>query len=665
MNVLPTEILENIFIHLPQEYNFLYARVCRRWKEIIYQPLFFTIIELYTIKQLENYIQTAKKIMINNKPINYYTRHLKVYFTCIPNEKTALDLLLTFPNIQSINGLSSLPTLPAFYINDPYPSLGKLTHFSLWYTTSNKAWMKSLYDKNNNARNIKLLEFNIDDQPNNNNNNNSLSIPSLPIHLKQTLNQGIHQLVLPALNYLTVLNIFFSHERSVPYTINENSLESIYKSCPQLESLTLFNIKITISGDNYSIPTNGQQYKLATHPLKHISIHGVFLDSRCYTYFSLKCPLLTSLQLYLKWNHLTKESNLLYHSAIHNMMLQYTQLKKLSVSFYENPETLFNYNNNESNYEEFWPRFEFLNWLQQHPTQLNDLSFHYDFLNNNSQPGSNSNEYNHINKVIQQPTFLDYLTFLSLGINNATNLVANYLLQNENKTIVSTTIKSLELRGNSFYGSSNHLNIYDWLDMFPGLISLKIEKIKYIKGNSKDYDDSRQISLPNDKFGSWKSRELHALLKRRKRFMFRRKSMRFYKLESLSITLSNICFQAGINELFKKCNRLKELNLENVCYTITIEVDYNKIYSSYGKRTFFFSLGFHHLKFISIKQLKFIPYVGIREDTYIINEVILKQTALKNKHRSKIITSPEECARYTKSSLYLLCGQVDTLLVNS
>ncbi|CAO3633592.1 unnamed protein product [Cunninghamella echinulata] len=644
----------------------------------IYQPLFFSIIELYTIKQLENFIQTTKK-MINDKPINYYVQHLKVFFTCIPNEKTALDLLLTFPNIQSINGLSSLPTLPAFYINDPYPSLGKLTHFSLWYTTSNKTWMKSLFDKNNNAREIKLLEFNIDDQLNNDNNNKSLSSSSPPIHLKSVLNQEIHRLVLPALNYLTELNIFFAYEQQAPYTINEYSLESIYNSCPQLESLTLFNIKITISEQNYNIPTNDKQYKLAAHPLKHINIHGEFLDPRCYTYFSLKCPLLKSLQLYLKWTYLTKESNLFYHSAIHNMMLQYTQLKKLSIFFYQNPKTLFNYDNNdEPDYEEFWPRFEFLKWLQQHPTQLNDLSFHYEFSTSNYQSAINSSSYSHLNKIIQETTFLNYLTSLSLGINHAFNLVANYLLQNQNQTIVSTSIKSLDLQGNSFGGVNNYLNIYDWLDMFPSLISLKLDKIKYIKDYNKENDDFNHGYLVKDNFTNWRSRDLYLLLQQRnkKQWMFRRKKRIFsYKLETLSISRSGIHLHTGISQLFKKCQHLKELNLEHVSHAIILEMIYPESINDYRKKTFYINLACHSLKFISIKHLKFIPWEGSRNDikfiswdgmnknTYIIDEVVLKQTSLRNKRTT--ITSPVDDASYAKSNLYLLCRQVDTLLFNN
>ncbi|CAO3621376.1 unnamed protein product [Cunninghamella echinulata] len=153
MESLPNEILENIFLRLPQTCKTTASTVCKAWYHFI-QPYLFISTDVYSQQQLIRFIKLAKEKTINNKLIGHYVQHLNVNIYIDDTKKELLlEIAKTFPNIHSIDGLYVSDNIPE---DDYLPELKQLTHYEEWYMNGYKSWMTTLY---NNEDKVEYLDI--------------------------------------------------------------------------------------------------------------------------------------------------------------------------------------------------------------------------------------------------------------------------------------------------------------------------------------------------------------------------------------------------------------------------------------------------------------------------------------------------------------------------
>ncbi|CAO3619700.1 unnamed protein product [Cunninghamella blakesleeana] len=171
MDTLPTEILENIFIRLSQRNKTTCLIVCKKWNDIIsYEPSFYSTIEVHSLEQLKKCLHYGKETLSTNntnninitnnnnnntdllqskkkKPFNQLVQHIKSDMIYVIDKKTLIDLVLTFPCIQSMTGFvfySNKKDSHLFFMHSSLPSLPEYTtSLSLWYTKGlyKQEWM--------------------------------------------------------------------------------------------------------------------------------------------------------------------------------------------------------------------------------------------------------------------------------------------------------------------------------------------------------------------------------------------------------------------------------------------------------------------------------------------------------------------------------------------
>ncbi|CAO3611587.1 unnamed protein product [Cunninghamella blakesleeana] len=610
----------------------------------------------------------AKVKMINNTPLSSYLQHLILHVKFLSLE-TAVDLLQTFPNIQSIIGLNLIST-KFNSANDKCP-LQKLTHFLLWYTKSNKNWMKTLIknsEENHDKYKPKSLEFKI--------NNDDFNPLTVPIQFKSISDHIIVIFHLPSiLNCLTNLNIGFFINSSINSTIssniNEDTLHSIHQSCPKLESLTLKNFIMYTSKEFYSNESPSDDYQKyqqkmillsssssTTRHLKHIKLDGKFTDPECYTFLSSIYPQLISLELGITWFYISEEKNSLFASAIQSMMSQLKSLKILSIRLYHPDYSLHrNSINNSTDLKPFCGYNEFLKWIQKHPTQLDNLLLKH-YFSTDIDSMINMNHHQHL--------FLNHLTTLSMQLTQAIDLVCSYLSQNKNQIIVSPSISILNLEGDwdhkvnwdDLKRKMNYpfqsLNINDWLDIFPNLKSLDLKRFNYIK----DYDDGDD---DDDEYDYWDSIRLHTLLKQRRQKVgaISNKTVCYNKLEHISIAESVIYLQKGISQLFNRSRHLKKIILDSSYYLPIVEERSKNI------PLLRVDLSYHNLDYLYIKNIYLIPRVDEKVDFYIITVLDLHEPFLDRKNKlSRAYQKCQPAYTHFTFNLCVKCNYVDCLLFN-
>ncbi|KAI9302582.1 hypothetical protein BJ944DRAFT_290053 [Cunninghamella echinulata] len=495
MDSLPNEILENIFLRLPQKYKVATA-------------------------------SASKEEIVNNKPIGHYVQRLNVGFHIGGTEKELLlEIAKTFPNIQSIDGFYVFDDIP---YDDYLPELKQLTHYEEWYMNSYKSWMTTLF---NNKDRVEYLDINenielemIDDKKQH-------SLPLPPIHLKHFgpaiqippyVDGGEYEmiktiLILPILKNLTYLYISFPYtkakkiEISHPqdygteekynkyHYIDEYTFENISHSCPKLETLSLSNISMTISEDydhKLKYKHNSDDTTIIfqqPYHLKSLEIEGKIIYPQCFTYLSKKYPRINTLRLILVSMPLPIELSESYQSAIHDAMMKFQFLKTLDIYlFYPRNQMRVQLERGMEN-KTFWPNNEFLQCLLQHPTQLTYLRYdHYSLegFNNQSMMTTDTsdqtitNNYtNMINKIVKQHHLFNHLTYLSLNPTFSYDILYYYLLQNENTITLSSSITTLVINGHG-----EPIYITDWLDILPSLTTLEIYCCRIINDKDDLYD---------------------------------------------------------------------------------------------------------------------------------------------------------------------------------
>ncbi|KAI9301122.1 hypothetical protein BJ944DRAFT_271961 [Cunninghamella echinulata] len=681
MDKLPIEVLTTIFQLLPQKYITILSTICKRWQSILCQPMFFNTLNIYSLKQLERCIDMAKKKTIKGTPIGYYVGHLYFYNERTISEENFVDLIDAFPNLHSIHGLK-YPTRSGYHV----PSLNRLEYISYEYINYDKYWQNIV---SNNQHQIKTLEICLDytflasttQHPSSSSSSTSSPLRQSAIYVTQTglircqlpyhrnatdIDYIIYTLELPILSSLTHLFIHCCFEHA-----NENIIESIHHSCPQLYSLTLEYLDMHISNDYDILINNGQIQP--NFVLKEFNIRGDSYNSKFCHYLSFKYPRLESLSLEAGSQHLAEHDGISFKLAIYNMITSYQFLKKLSVGTTSDQSPIY------------WPQIELLTWLQQNPTQLTHLDFPFDFIiikdidnlgtntidHHNQQqqleqtytsiiPSSSSISKHHIdNTNIQQYSYLNNLTRLSLTGSSTTSMdVLYHFLQNQNNsTNIPNLIEELKLSFRSIG------NIYDWLDAFPNLKAFSLFGINYI---ADDYDKD------NTNLNHVPSKATYQIFNSNKRKRKQQRNLidlattatQFYKLKKFNVEYSKVYFKKkdGWNEFFGRCPELKTIILSHVNDPYEGVNDNEPIYHQPN----FFNLSHLSLDYLQLSYFHDSPYKSDISDPLYIDKLMIHETSINKKYyvESDNICKPTqyELSEHSDSTLCITCQYIDHLV---
>ncbi|KAI9301677.1 hypothetical protein BJ944DRAFT_243061 [Cunninghamella echinulata] len=693
MDSLPNEILENVLKCLPQKFLLIIAStVSKKWHQLIFQPSFYFTIELQSLKHLDKFIAVAKEAFINDKHIGQYVKSIIFDDIYACTNEQILELLTVCPHIQSIISLDrdiGYNRLKKNPINS-LPPLQQLVHFSHWFTDINEDWTALFNNNNNNNTKIKVLAFDIDKPIMDASVQQPIHLQRigqprlLSNHLKHHASSTVYKnniLFLPSLKNLTNLKIDFD---DFAYKVDEEfchfdeyTFENVFRSCPQLEVLLLSTFYMNISED-YSLIQTDNMFQPAYY-LKEFEIDGKLNDPLCFTYLSRKFPYIESFKLYLDAITIPSKTSGPYKLAIHAMMSRLEHLKKFEFGLYDislgirlDENTYFE---PDSINDTYFPNNEILEWVLQYPTQLTHLTYKNKLFEEpncaishlvTGMPDSHIviNYENTIDDILNQRIlFFNHLTYLSISAKLSRDIYYNYLLKNENTTILSSSIQELILN-ESTDGKNELLYIFDWLDALPNLTSLTVKRCKIIM----DKSDSNDKDIVKDWYAYAYTNyvhELHDIVKERKLqqqigSLSLYNNNEIYKLKNLTLHYSEICIKNGFNGVFKHCPHLKRIKLNNINYGLS---DWNTNLDTY------FDLSFLSLEELYIISINYVPWNSqLKIEPILTTELIVEET-LYNKKSAIPIEHASEHSNSSKNhppvTLRLKCRNVDKIVFNS
>ncbi|CAO3619628.1 unnamed protein product [Cunninghamella blakesleeana] len=270
--------------------------------------------------------------------------------------------------------------------------------------------------------------------------------------------------------------------------LDERIIESIHRSCPVLESLTIKHIYLNISSEQfvYNLLVDPSKV-IACHSLKKLSlIQCKILKVSIFDYLSKKYPSLTSLTLQLSWisrPDVTGEYCSSFKTSLHNMLENYIHLSSLSINLSYGDML------NKFGLEiPFWDHQRFLEWIQQHSVPLKSFSISSDIYTNSN---SNNKDDNIIDpyqyKEKSKYTYLDHLINLDLHCYDSllfTHAHFSQLIDKHSISFASLTslsfskinsgFRTITNRKNFLLSSNGRFYIYLWLNLFPNLKRLKL-----------------------------------------------------------------------------------------------------------------------------------------------------------------------------------------------
>ncbi|CAO3648026.1 unnamed protein product [Cunninghamella blakesleeana] len=642
MDNIPTEILLNIFTHLPQRFAITVCSIiCKQWNKVINLPSFYSTIHIYSDRHMKKIIQLFKerKIMNRNNYTGYYVKRLLFHYKD-SSPDTIKDLLVVFPKLQYMDGLEHT-YLTASECKSFYLQLQQPTDFTYLYT--NEQWVIKLNQINHYLKSlhIYITKELIDFLP-------QLQQQTETIHIitKGKLNSDevnesnltiqIKALILPKAPFFTQLIKLridfhcYDRELNFPnpdYVFDQHTFENIHQSCPLLESLSVEKFYMQFSNECYYSNT----VTPALH-LKNLTVtKGNFCHPSCFQYLLTKYPHLESLSLDLHFNYLLSTDKIHFQNAIINMLRQFSLLKKLNYHHW-------------GDYNDVDPYYELIEYLNQQPNQLTHLDYLFsltldayitmydieediyysaihDYDNNNNNDNhsrwnnnnnnNNNKEYKedndndfisllHQQQQLQPFDFLSQLTSLSLDFDNAVNLAFKILLKNTNTIIVSTNLQELIIKQGE---TTSLIYFYDWMDMFPNLLLFKVNLNVYIIDNS-DFFNKYNNNEYLYKGGDIISIKLHRLIKKIrqqqqkqqkqiKMLIKEEKDHTLYKLKELELSLGTIWFKNGLDDLLKKCHHLKRLRIYELFF----------INASNPSNIIYLDLSSLHLELLEMYQL--------------------------------------------------------------
>ncbi|KAI9307905.1 hypothetical protein BJ944DRAFT_261200 [Cunninghamella echinulata] len=542
MNNIPNELLQHIFSFLSQRYISVCQQVCKKWLISTRHPKFYQSITLYSEKQLEKFLASASTLTLalDKIPFGYFVSELYLQdifysFDINLNITQLQQLYRCCPNLIKLDGISFIfeeveeeegeKEEKEAVIKENIMYWPPLKTVPFWYSTLDPSLSTHPHHDH-----ITCLEYRVEYhfidyhqiiqlQMDQQKRYRPAKIPSFyslfnDPHPPPTNHEGyiehygntIFFLLPSSWTQLTSLSLEFNSfnngSNTAIYELDERLFDNIHATCPQLVSLTLKDFFMNLS-DAYLYGHHPTANSLQQLHLIQCCFHDVF----CFNYLStLYSSHLSDLTLDLLWNYheaaVTEQTKEQYKRAFFNMITEYPFLKRLATSLkYITNLTTVPLSNN------IWPCMELYQWLQQHPSQLEELDYPYDLLaidRHLQDPGLFSNLYH-------QNHPLDYLhhhlTTLTLRLNHPSSDVLHYLLMSDSQhaslSITSLTILQ-DISKPHHFGTNNNYGRYggedeneeddffidQWLDAFPYLRKLKLQHIGNIKlkENENDHD---------------------------------------------------------------------------------------------------------------------------------------------------------------------------------
>ncbi|CAO3641004.1 unnamed protein product [Cunninghamella echinulata] len=703
MEKLPFEILEKIIAHIPSQRDIANcSRVCKGWRSSLCFPPVYATIELTSTRQVEKFLHFAKTKTIHKTPIGHFVYCLKLYTSDISKSMLA-RIPYTLPNIQHVIDLTE--DRKHHERLQQKLNIAKLTHFYYWNAPFGPKLLHQI-----NVDKVVCLQFYVyeiyiyltnrhppykyfglrqdksitrsiirDDQ--------DTEDFGFTVDADGLFHHYSKVMELPYLPHLTTLSLTFielEQWETVRYDIDERTLESIYITCPLLESLDLREFDMNISNTFEKRFLSSPSYAIQPMTsLKTFIMKGKFYDARCCYYISKKYPQLEEFNLSLDWpdrqDHmfLQRHQDGLYepfYLSIHNMMTSFKHLKRLEFNIplehgrfnysYFTPSlpTLLN--------NKYWAHPTIISWLLSSSVNFASTLTHLDFPlhmlmfkarkinrirkhhfyseSNNSSNNNNSNNNNNnnnnsdgIDDSLKDPSLLyvdlnhhlNSLTSLSLIIEFDIKKVVDFLLQNGKKTVGSLTLTELKMdyRPNvvDIYldGLDNNesITINDDFYIYEWLAMFPKLKVFNFKSGVLIKDGIRPRDRINNGPNSGVQQQNSSPI------------AQSYPLEELIIRGGSLYFKNGFTSFCQKCPHLKRIDFRNIYYALPNwkEQDVLQVTHIHQKdeksklyKDMVLDLSHLRLDYVSLYRVRYMPWFTIEYTKQpIISTLVLEETA--------------------------------------
>ncbi|CAO3649197.1 unnamed protein product [Cunninghamella blakesleeana] len=525
---LPTEILQMILLALPQRTLAQCSYVNRTWYYSTRSPVLYHSIVIYSHSQLYKFIELATTLLIDGRLVGQWVRKVTISYPAETNTPSYEDLKalhLACPNIRYLSGHDLPYSTFAFpymaYLtksddatdDDEFAEMGENSPAAMNMNIKikdNREWLDRIYDI---AVSLQMTVSPKDEDPMfYTRQDNRLRYHKNPLH------HTIFDDVDPIPRFIEVLledqpldfdfygkilgftrqfdTIKDLHLDFTPFTKNtsvssflldERTLDAIHDSCPALESLSLYGFSMNYSAysSNIRITENnitrdGTLYgdfgtTTPCNRLKSFQFHTTtVLRPECFKYLSKKYPQLRQLNLNIRWLRLFEEEKDIYINALFRMITGFERLKVLKLM-----DNLFCGQ---------FPYERFFSWLATHPNRFESLGFFStDAIDlENMYKDKMMYEWEDYEQEVKlRSHYLNYLSEISLKTITPFRTL-RYFLRDCHTTIASTTITKLKLLGTDCRCSNFY--IYEWMDAFPNLQELHVEKMCVTESNSSLMD---------------------------------------------------------------------------------------------------------------------------------------------------------------------------------
>ncbi|CAO3610743.1 unnamed protein product [Cunninghamella blakesleeana] len=554
---LPTELTWNVFQRLSQRDLMNGLGVNGMWYTSIMQfRIYQATIEFCTVNQLKRFITTS------NESMSFDLCKIILHFPIDNHIQLVSTLIRLSPRLQQIKTENDGDPYPFSIIKTPTPI--SFNHVNFWYRNS---FIININEANARRRQLKTLDYSLGSHLPFNSSICLQSIGTMKSRLTRNFIQVVIDfyskvLLMPTFIHLISLRIALKGPESDPdryeYEMDERILQSINQSCPNLESLYLFDYFINISDEyNTRLFDNNNNGIDGIQGLKSFSITGAIFDMRCCSLFNLMYPQLESFQYIYSYEKVNDYDSQYLQLAFRDMITQFTSLKRLSLRSISYDDT---------DLCKYWPDYSFIEFLNNHPDRLVSLDYPdclYPIVS--SSTGGDRIYYNNNNNIISNGLFFNRLFSLVMRPKQLIETVMNFLLHNDNKLTISESIKELKIYDTK-RTDNNRLYLIDWLVLFPALDTFKIDNQVLVDSDNSDDVDGDKLNGHYIYNGS--SKALHQMIDTRKQqdgIGYNKTGL--YKLKTLELNNVKIKYINEMTSLFANFSKLSQLILRHIHYS--------------------------------------------------------------------------------------------------
>ncbi|KAI9303849.1 hypothetical protein BJ944DRAFT_267727 [Cunninghamella echinulata] len=338
MNDLPYEITKDILLCLSPRYVAQCSLINKTFYTITRDPIFYHSVNLYTMGQTEKFLNMAKTTTTYGKPIGYWIQQLKID-TYLQKRgyriimSLMIELRCACPNALFI-GFSDIAAIPIFdyaqssddksIVDDLCDNRISLQLDAVSEIESENGILKYQTVNEQQRQNSLGVTSILNMDTNDLNSNENIRRPFY--------NGNILQLSLSFRNLKEVhlQNFSYYHlkqyQRSEKYLCDERMIDALHVSCPHIEILHLYKFDMVHRHDlerNITPCTTLKTLKIESHAIVHPA---------SYTYFSLKYPLLSTLDISLEEDSEYESDQPRFCEAVYSMITSFSYLNHLSFS---------------------------------------------------------------------------------------------------------------------------------------------------------------------------------------------------------------------------------------------------------------------------------------------------------------------------------------------